>query len=89
MAEPVIAATGNRGDQILVQLPGVTDVEQAKRVIKTTAQLSLQLVENSAATEDTLLQGVGGKVPDNMELMSGPSDTPGQPIYYLVRARSP
>jgi len=85
VAEPVIAATGNRGDQILVQLPGVTDVEQAKRIIKTTAQLSLRLVENSAASPETLLQGVGGKVPDNMEMMSGPSDTPGQPTYFLLR----
>jgi preprotein translocase subunit SecD len=85
VTEPVIAAQGSRGDQILVQLPGVTDVEQAKRIIKTTAQLSLKLVENSAATQETLLQGVGGKVPDTMELLSGPSDTPGQPTYYLVR----
>jgi len=85
VAEPVIAAQGSRGDQILVQLPGVTDVEQAKRIIKTTAQLSLKLVENSAATQETLLQGVGGKVPDNMEMTSGPSDTPGQPTYYLLR----
>jgi preprotein translocase subunit SecD len=85
VTEPVIAATGNRGDQILVQLPGVTDVEQAKRIIKTTAQLSLKLVENSAATQETLLQGVGGKVPDNMEMVSGPGDTPGQPTYYLLR----
>jgi preprotein translocase subunit SecD len=85
VAEPVIAAQGSRGDQILVQMPGVTDVEQAKRIIKTTAQLSLRLVENSAATQETLLQGVGGKVPDNMEMVSGPSDTPGQPTYYLLR----
>jgi preprotein translocase subunit SecD len=85
VAEPVIAATGSRGDQILVQLPGVTDVDQAKRVIKTTAQLSLRLVETSAATQETLLQGVGGKVPDNMEMVSGPGDTPGQPTYYLLR----
>jgi preprotein translocase subunit SecD len=88
VAEPVIAATGSRGDQILVQLPGVTDVEAAKRIIKTTAQLTLKLVENSAATQETLLQGVGGKLPDNMELLSGPSDTPGQPTYYLVRKES-
>ena len=88
VAEPVIAATGSRGDQILVQLPGVTDVEQAKRMIKTTAQLSLKLVENSAATQETLLQGVGGKLPDNMDLLQGPSDTPGQPTYYLVRKES-
>jgi len=85
VAEPVIAAQGGRGDQILVQLPGVTDVDQAKRVIKTTAQLSLKLVETSAATQETLLQGVGGKVPDNMEMVSGPGETPGQPAYYLLR----
>jgi len=85
VAEPVIAAQGSRGDQILVQLPGVTDVDQAKRVIKTTAQLSLKLVETSAATQESLLQGVGGKVPDNMEMVSGPGETPGQPTYYLLR----
>jgi preprotein translocase subunit SecD len=85
VAEPVIAAQGARGDQILVQLPGVTDVEAAKRIIKTTAQLSLKLVENSAPSEETLLQATGGKVPDSMEVVTGPSDTPGQPNYYLLR----
>ena len=85
VAEPVIAAHGQRGDQILVQLPGVTDVEQAKRVIKTTAQLSLKLVEDSAPTEEALLQSFQGKVPDNMEVVQGPGDTPGQPVFYLVR----
>jgi preprotein translocase subunit SecD len=85
VAEPVIAAQGRLGDQILVQMPGVTDVEQAKRVIRTTAQLSLRLVETTAATRDTLLEGVGGRVPDNMELVTGPGDTPGEPVYYLLR----
>jgi preprotein translocase subunit SecD len=85
VAEPVIAAHGSSGDQILVQLPGVADVEQAKRVIKTTAQLSLKLVETSAASRETLLAGTGGKVPDNMEVVSGPGDTPGEPVYYLLR----
>ena len=88
VAEPVIAATGNRGDQILVQLPGVTDLEQAKRVIKTTAQLSLRLVESSAASQETLLETKGGKVPDNMEMLSGPSDTPGsRPSTCCARRR--
>ncbi len=85
VAEPVIAAQGSRGDQILVQLPGVTDVEQAKRVIKTTAQLALKLVETSAATRETLLAGHGGRVPDNMEVVSGPGATPGEPVYYMLR----
>jgi preprotein translocase subunit SecD len=85
VAEPVIAPHGSKGDQILVQLPGVTDVEQAKRVIKTTAQLSLKLVEDQAPTQEALLQSFQGKVPDNMEVVQGPGDQPGQPVFYLVR----
>jgi preprotein translocase subunit SecD len=86
VAEPVIAAHGNRGDQILVQLPGVTDVEQAKRVIKTTAQLSLKLVEGAPSTSrESLLQSFQGQVPDNMEVVSGPGEQAGQPLFYLVR----
>jgi preprotein translocase subunit SecD len=85
VAEPVIAEHGSAGDQILVQLPGVTDVDQAKRVIKTTAQLSLQIVEDVAPTREALLQNFQGKEPDNMEVVQGQGDTPGQPVFYLVR----
>jgi preprotein translocase subunit SecD len=85
VAEPVIAEHGNRGDQILVQLPGVTDVEQAKRVIQTTAQLALKLVEDSAATRELLLQSFQEKVPDNMEVVQGQGHEPGKPVFYLVR----
>ena len=56
-----------------MQLPGVNDVEQAKRVIKTTAQLALKLVEDSARdAARRCSQSTGGKVPDNMEVVSGP-----------------
>jgi preprotein translocase subunit SecD len=85
VADPVITEHGSRGDQILVQLPGVTDVEQAKRVIKTTAQLSLKIVEDQAPTREALLQAHGGKIPDNMEIVEGGGETAGQPVYYLVR----
>jgi preprotein translocase subunit SecD len=85
VAEPVIAQHGSAGDQILVQLPGVTDVDQAKRVVNRTAQLALKLVEDSAPTEESLLQSFQGKVPDNMEVVQGPGDEPGKPVFYLVR----
>jgi preprotein translocase subunit SecD len=85
VAEPVIAAHGARGDEILVQLPGVTDIEEAKRYVQRTAQLSLKLVENAAASQEALLQATGGKVPDDAEVVTGSSDTPGQPTYYLLR----
>jgi preprotein translocase subunit SecD len=85
VSEPVIAAHGAKGDQILVQLPGVTDVEQAKRVLKTLAQLALRLVEDQAPTREALLQAFGGKVPDHLEVVEGRGDTPGQPVFYLLR----
>jgi len=85
VAEPVIAEHGDQGDQILIQLPGVTDPEAAKRVIKQTAQLSLKMVEDAGPSRETLLQAHGGQVPPNMEVVSGQGETPGQPIFYLVR----
>ena len=85
VSEPVIAAHGSEGDQILVQLPGVTDVEAAKRIISTTAQLSLKLVEDSASSREALLEKYGGKVPDDMEVLSGPGKSAGEPVYYLLR----
>jgi preprotein translocase subunit SecD len=85
VAEPVIAQHGAKGDQILVQLPGVTDVEQAKRVISTTAQLALKMVEDNAGTRESLLEKTQGKVPDNMDVVQGQGREAGQPEFYLVR----
>jgi preprotein translocase subunit SecD len=85
VAEPVIAPHGSKGDQILVQLPGVSDPDQAKRVLQRTAQLALKLVEDQAPTQEALLQSFQGKVPENMEVVQGQGDQPGQPVFYLVR----
>ena len=88
VAEPVIAQQGARGDEILVQLPGVSDVEQAKRVIQTTAQLSLKLVDDSAPTQEALLQATGGKVPEGKEVVQGAGERSGEQAFYLVRNES-
>jgi preprotein translocase subunit SecD len=88
VAEPVIGEYGSAGDQILVQLPGVTDVEEAKRVIRRTAQLSLRLVVDSAATKEALLQNYQGKAPDDMEVAVGSSDSGNSTVYYLIRKES-
>lgn len=86
VSEPVIAKHGAAGaDQILVQLPGVTDREQAKRMIKTTAQLALKLVEDSAATREQLLAPFQGREPENMEVVPGSGDRPGESALYLVQ----
>jgi preprotein translocase subunit SecD len=86
VAEPSIAQQGASGDQILVQLPGVTDVEHAKEIIRSTGLLELKIVESGpAATREDLLQN--GQVPEGMEILPGNAGTgPGSgTVYYMVR----
>ena len=86
VTEPSIAQQG--ADQILVQLPGVSDVDRAKEVIGSPGMLELKLVEQGpAASREDLLRTTGGVVPSNMEVLTGSGDRTGGggPVYYLVR----
>jgi SecD/SecF fusion protein len=44
--EPVIAVQGGERDEILIQLPGFTDVERARAILGQTARLEWRLVED-------------------------------------------
>jgi preprotein translocase subunit SecD len=88
VSEPMVAAYGSRGDQIVVELPGVTNVAAAKEVIKSTAFLSLHIVEGGpAADQASLLSAQGGKLSDDMIILPGdPADVgaaSGQSFYLL------
>ncbi len=86
VTEPSIAQQGTNGDQILVQLPGVTDVERAKEIIRSTGLLELKIVEQGPApTKDALL--VNNQVPQGMEVIPGATGTPGDAntVFYLVK----
>ena len=89
VTEPSIAQQSS--DQIIVQLPGVTDVDRAKEIIGSPGMLELKLVEHGpAAGKEDLLRSTGGVIPSDMELLSGGSDPaaggPGAgPVYYLLR----
>ncbi len=90
VAEPIVAPYSVGGDQILVQLPGVSDVARAKEIIRSTALLELKIVEDGpAASEEMLLQTRNGVLPPDMEVVTGASNmlTGGAPetVYYLVR----
>jgi preprotein translocase subunit SecD len=87
VAEPNISRYGQSNDQILVQLPGVTDVARAKEIIRNTAQLNLKIVEDGPSpTKEALLQNRGGKVPDDMEVVSGAASAGDTgTVFYLVR----
>jgi preprotein translocase subunit SecD len=85
VAEPIVARQGGQ-DQILVQLPGVSDVMRAKEIIRSTALLELKLVERGpASTKEELM--TNGAVPPDQEIVPGVSEASGQSavVYYLVR----
>jgi preprotein translocase subunit SecD len=87
VAEPLIASQAN-GEEVLVQLPGVTNVERAKTIISTTGTLELKLVERGPSTSrDALL--TNGELPADTEIVPArgePGETPTSPTqYYLVQ----
>src|SRR5437764_873088 len=67
VTEPSITQQGN--DQILVQLPGVTDVERAKQIMGSPGLLELKIVERVAGTKEELM--TNGQPPEGMEVVPG------------------
>jgi preprotein translocase subunit SecD len=89
VAEPIVARHSG-ADQILVQLPGVTDVARAKEIIRSTALLELKLVEQGPfSTEEQARQAFAGNVPPELQVLPGQSEgmrgeRPAT-VYYVVR----
>jgi preprotein translocase subunit SecD len=87
VAEPVVARHGV-ASQILVQLPGVSDVQRAKDIISNTAVLELSLVEQGPfPTEESARQAYGNNLPPDLTVMPG-SETGtgvGSTVFYVLR----
>ena len=72
VSEPVVAPYGTKGDEIIVQLPGLADMSRAKNIINSTALLELKLLEAGPAPDQaSLLSGYGGQVPADMAVYQG------------------
>jgi preprotein translocase subunit SecD len=88
VTEPTIAVQGTNKDELMIQLPGVTDVARAKEVIGRTGTLELDLVEaGPMPTKEALLQARGGQLPPTMKILPGVEGAPGEApsaVYYLV-----
>jgi preprotein translocase subunit SecD len=97
LTEPTIQLRGgSNANEILVQLPGVGDPGEAKRVIQAGGQLELKLVEDPApySSETEALTRHGGVLPAGTEIVPGRSETrnasggldTGESWYVLGRA---
>ncbi|MGE3490889.1 MAG: protein translocase subunit SecD [Vicinamibacterales bacterium] len=89
VAEPVIARY-TAADQILVELPGVSDVDRAKQIIKSTAQLRLTLVEQGPLpSREAALQEFNGQLPPDLEVLPGPAVAGDAGAAFYVVHRMP
>ncbi len=72
VSEPVIAPYGLGDNQILVELPGISDLDRVKTIIQSTARLEIHAVVGGPyPDEQTALASVGGAVPPDEELVHG------------------
>jgi len=86
VAEPSISQQG--ADQILVQLPGVENVERAKGIIGSPGLLELKIVEGAPSPSKEALM-VNGQVPQGMDIVPGAGGSGGAAdtttVYYMVK----
>jgi preprotein translocase subunit SecD len=72
VSEPVIAPYGLGKYQILVDLPGVDDLDEVKKIINATARLEIHaVVGDRYNTEQEALTALSGSVPSDEMLMHG------------------
>ncbi|MBQ1782985.1 MAG: protein translocase subunit SecD [Gammaproteobacteria bacterium] len=76
VAEPLVQRQG--ASRIVVELPGVQDTAEAKKILGATATLEFRMVD----TENDLATAVGGRVPAGSELLS---DRDGRPVLLKKR----
>jgi SecD/SecF fusion protein len=74
--EPLIQRQGE--DRILVQVPGISDVDDIKNKIGATAKLTFQLVDVSMAVQDA----IEGRPPAGSEVLYSKDDPP---VPYLIQ----
>lgn len=76
VAEPIIQQQGQ--ERIVVQLPGVQDTAEAKRILGRTATLEIKLVDE----EHDIASAIGGRVPPGSQLYK---QRDGRPILLKKR----
>ena len=77
-----IAAQGERN--IVIELPDVSDPQQAKEMIGRSALLEFRLVQKSGRTPEDILYELDGILPGDMEILPGKEEADGKPSYYYL-----
>jgi preprotein translocase subunit SecD len=89
VSEPKVAPYSLGANQILVELPGISDTDEVRKRLQSTARLEVHAVIGSPyPDEQSALQASNGALPPDEELMhySGISGSDPDQVYVLQRA---
>jgi preprotein translocase subunit SecD len=87
VSEPLIQEYGLGANQILVELPGISDLNQVENIIKSTARLEIHAVDGGPfPSQDAALASVNGALPPEQEIMPSTGELAGssETSYYLI-----
>jgi preprotein translocase subunit SecD len=90
VTEPIIQQYGLGDNQILVELPGISDIDRVRSIITSTARLEIHAVVGGPyPDEQAALASVGGTLPSDDELVHGSgsmaSGSEADSVYVLQR----
>jgi preprotein translocase subunit SecD len=90
VSEPVIQEYGLGANQILVELPGIDDLDRVKSIIQSTARLEIHAVIGGPyKDEQSALASVGGAIPPDQSMVHGSgalaSGSDSDSVYVLQR----
>jgi preprotein translocase subunit SecD len=85
VSEPQIEKYGLGDNEILVQLPGVSDPGRVENIIQSTAKLEIHAVVGSYGSMAEAQQANPGGIPPEDELLPGNNGEGGPDQYYLLK----
>jgi preprotein translocase subunit SecD len=85
VSEPHVEPYGVGDNQILVELPGVTNEDRVESVIQSTAKLEIHAVVNAYGTEQEAMTALNGTMPPDQELVKGSNGIGGPDEFFLLK----
>jgi len=85
LSESPVQLHGSRGNELLVQLPGVSDFSRIKDLLQSRAVLEwYSVADGPFAVEGEVMARHGGVLPDNTRLLATQPGTDGRRAWYLL-----
>jgi preprotein translocase subunit SecD len=90
VAESPVEKYGLGNNQILVEIPGVTDLGYVEKIIQSTAKLEIhEVVGGPYESEQSALAAIpGGVLPPDQEVLSGSATGVGNSEFYVLKRAS-